>query len=138
MLRLTGLLLLVSFVPSVSRAAAGAGPAWLVQSEPAELRTAPAPEPGLGASTASGWHTAGAYGLEFGGAALGTAAAGAALIGTGWAMNSFLRIPEEGQEFVVLVAGTAAVVAYNPILVGTGTHLGGNIAGSVVRSGTHW
>jgi hypothetical protein len=141
--RPTAVLLLALLVLSTSRAAdmyepawsratqRSAGPAWLVRGDVGDVRPAGSSDLGLRSSSPSGWSRAGAYGLEFGGAVLGTAAATAIAVGAVIILPDNEDVRTMAAQGMLLVTG----VATGPILSATGTHLGGSIAG---QRGSYW
>ena len=140
--RQTAVLLLALLALSTSRAAAmyepgswrvtqrSAGPAWLVR-DVGNSRPMGISESGTRSSSTSGWRQAGAYGLELGGAVVGTAAA------TAIAFGAISTLPKNEDVRMILGGGILLVstVTTNPVLITTGTHFGGSMAG---QRGSYW
>ncbi len=159
---LTALLLLVLLGPSAISAAVldcgggprgerwsaqrCTGPVWLVR-HGADARAATAGSPSFlqsevsqhsaptsGASSMTGWQRAGVYGVEFGGAATGTAIAAAGAVG----IYGVLAGPDPYNDLLMPLSYglllTTSLLS-SPCLAATGTYFGGRI---VRQHGSFW
>jgi hypothetical protein len=107
--------------------------AWLVRDGIGEMRTAGTSEPTSRSSTTSGWRRAGVYGIEFGGAVLGTAVA---VVPAAYIYNA-AAAPDPSNELLPFLAMGlfAGSLVTSPCLSATGTHFAGQVLG---RRGSFW